>query len=146
MVLLDTNILVYARDVYNPWFEKAKGIVDRAAKAELEACISLQNLLEFYAVVTSPKRVQNPLTPQEAKEDIEEYVSCPNIKKLKIEETTIRLGIELAEKHSLTRQNIYDAQLVATMLENRVTKILTANVNDFSPFGEIEVEDPFEKI
>lgn len=117
--------------------------MNRAAKGDLEACISLQNLSEFYAVATNPKHVQNPLTPQEAKQDIEEYLSCSNIKKLSVKESTFRSTIELAEKHGLTKQHIYDTQLVATMLENGIRKIITRNADDFSVFSEIEVEDPF---
>ena len=142
-MLLDTNILVYARNSGSPFFKKAKEVVDKAIKGELEACISLQNLIEFYAVVTNPKRVQNPLTPQEAKKDVEEYLSYSNIKKLSVKESTVRLAMELAEKYSISKQHIYDTQLVATMMENGVKKIFTVNTNDFSVFSEIEAKNPF---
>lgn len=55
MVLLDTNILVYAQDSESSFFKEAKEIVDKARRGELEACISLQNLSEFYAIVANPK-------------------------------------------------------------------------------------------
>jgi len=142
-VLLDTNILVYARNSGSPFFTKAKEIVDKAIRGELEACISLQNLIEFYAVVTNSKQVQNPLTSQEAKKDVEEYLSYSNIKKLSVKESTVRLAMELAKKYSITKQHIYDTQLVATMIENRVKKILTVNTDDFSIFTEIEAANPF---
>ena len=41
------------------------------------------------------------------------------------------------------KQKIYDTQIVATMLENGIAKILTRNLRDFSVFKEIEKEDPF---
>ena len=146
MVLLDTNILVYARDSESPFFKKAKEIVYKARRGELEACISLQNLSEFYAIVTNPKQVQNPLTSQEAKKDVEEYLFYSNIKKLSVKESTVKLAIELAEKYSITKQHIYDTQLVATLIENRVKKIITMNTDDFSVFNEIEAENPFSQI
>lgn len=143
MVLLDTNVLVYARASDSPLFKKAKAILDRAIVGDLDTCISLQNLWEFYAVVTDLKRVSNPLSPQRARQDIRQYLSCQNIEKLVVRESTIVLALELAEKYSITRQNIYDTQLVATMLENGIGKILTDNVKHFSTYGEIQVENPF---
>jgi len=43
--------------------------------------------------------------------------------------------MELAKKHSIAKQHIYDTQFVATMIENEVKKILTVNTSDFSFFG-----------
>ena len=143
MVLLDTNILVYASNRSSPLFKKAKEIRDRALKGQLKACISLQNLSEFYSVVTSSKKVKKPLAPQQTKQEIEKYLKCSIIKKLAIKPSTITLTMELAERYNITQQNIYDTQLVATMLENRVRKVVTRNDSDFSVFSEIETENPF---
>lgn len=143
MVLLDTNILVHAADSDSSLFRKAKKIRDKAARGKLNVCISLQNLLEFYSVITSSKRVEKPLTSKQAKEEVEKYLSCSNIKKIKIEQSTVGLTMDLADKYCIKKQNIYDTQLVATMLENSVTKIITRNVDDFSVFKEIEEENPF---
>ncbi|MEA1964602.1 MAG: PIN domain-containing protein [Candidatus Aerophobetes bacterium] len=140
---MDTNVLVYARDKDNCFFRKARSTIDKARSGKLEACISLQNLSEFYTAVTSSKQVRNPLTPEQAKKDIQEYLSYSNIEKLTIKESTLRLAIELAEKYNIIKQDIYDTQLVATMVENQVKKILMVNIDDFSVFSEIEAENPF---
>ena len=143
MVLLDTMVLVYARASDSPKFKKAKAILDGAIAGNLDACISLQNLWELYAVVTDLKRVSNPLSPQQARQDIRQYLSCQNIEKLTVRESTIILALKLAKKYSIRKQNIYDTQLVATMLENGIGKILTHNVKHFTKYGEIQAEDPF---
>jgi len=144
MVLLDTNVLVHARASDSPLFKKARAVLDRAIAGNLDTCISLQNLWEFYAVVTDLKRVSNPLSPQQARQDIRQYLSCQNIEKLVVRESTIVLALKLAKKYSIRKQNIYDTQLVATMVENGIGKILTDNVKHFSIYGEIQVENPFE--
>lgn len=144
MVLLDTNILVHAADVDSSLFSKAREIRDKAAKGELNACISLQNLSEFYSVITNSKQVEKPLTSKEAKEEVEKYLACSNIKKIEIKESTIRVTMKLAERYCIIKQSVYDTQIVATMLENDITKIFTRNIGDFSVFKEIEKEDPFE--
>ncbi|PIV39180.1 MAG: hypothetical protein COS29_04010, partial [Candidatus Omnitrophica bacterium CG02_land_8_20_14_3_00__42_8] len=144
MVLLDTNILVYAADVDSEVFVKAKEIRDKAVNGELEACVSLQNLAEFYSAVTSSKQVEKPLTPREAKGEVIKYILCPMLKKVDVKSSTISLAMDLAEKYGITKQNIYDTQLVATMIENNITKIFARNVGDFSIFTEIESENPLE--
>lgn len=145
MVFVDTNILVYARDEENAFFKEAKKIVERIRKGKLKACISLQNLSELYATITNPKQVQNPLPASEAKKAVGEYLSYSNLKKLSIKESTVRLAIQLAEEHNITKQHFFDTQIVATMLENKVKKIFTVNTDDFSVFSEIKAENPFSQ-
>jgi len=145
MVLLDTNILVYASNKSSSLFEKAKKIRDSALKGKLDACISLQNLSEFYSVITSSKRVEKPLIPQEAKREVEKYLRCLAIRKLTVKPSTVFSTMKLAEKYNVRKQNIYDAQIVAIMMENKVTRILTRNTDDFSLFREIEAENPFQE-
>lgn len=49
---------------------------------------------------------------------------------------------ELAETHSVTGADIFDLQLVATMLENGVRRIYTYNRSDFQLFNELEIVTP----
>lgn len=50
--------------------------------------------------------------------------------------------IELAEKHKVTGADVFDLQLVATMLQNGVRRIYTYNRGDFEVFDELEVVTP----
>jgi predicted nucleic acid-binding protein len=49
---------------------------------------------------------------------------------------------ELAEKHGVTGADVFNLQLVATMLENGVRRIYTFHRDDFERFGELEVVTP----
>ena len=144
MVHLDTNILVYAADINSPLFATAKKIRDEARNGKLDACISLQNLAEFYSVVTNPSQVGQPIASTAAKEEVEKYLVCSTIRKLEISLSTLNSAIQLAEKYKVTKQYFYDTRLVATMLEHNVTKILTLNIRDFVTFREIQSENPFK--
>ena len=141
--LLDTNILVYASDKDSPFHQKAKEIRDKANKGEIKACITPQILSEFYSAVTNPKN-KNSISPAQAKKEIENYLEATAILKIFIKETTTRRMIELASEYGIRSQNIYDLQLVATMLDNGDRKIYTANDKDFKVFKEIEVINPFK--
>ncbi len=67
--LIDTNILVYAADTTSPFHAASKTLRDRGMKGEISLCVTPQVLLEYFAVVTSPKRVTNPIEPEQAIEE-----------------------------------------------------------------------------
>ena len=54
----------------------------------------------------------------------------------------IREILELLKRYKVTRQEIFDLQLVATMLLNDVRRIYTYNSDDFDKYEEIEVLKP----
>src|SRR5688572_27139156 len=119
LILLDTNILVYAADSLSAYHQQAKSFRDRGRNGGLSVCIAPQNLFEFYAVITDRKRVSQPLSPQEAASEIASYYRHPNITKLgqgDIMETVLAL----VAQHQIERQQIFDLILVATMMANGV--------------------------
>lgn len=140
--LLDTNILVYAADETSPFHEKSKSLRDKGLSSQLNLCICPQVLAEFFAIITDPRRVENPREPKEAIEEIEKYLRSENILKIYPQEDTLLHTIRLLKKYNLRKQRVFDAQLVATMLSNGVTKIYTFNQEDFSKFKEIEALIP----
>jgi len=141
-VLLDTNVLVYATNEDSPFHAQARRIVERALSGELPAAITPQVLAEYYAVVTDPRRVEHPLTPAEARRQVEALLAGA-IRLLPLNEGTSRRLVELGERYGIRAQEIYDAQVVAAMLEGGIPQIWTANVQDFERYREIEVHNPF---
>ncbi|MBF8302214.1 MAG: hypothetical protein HW396_495 [Candidatus Dadabacteria bacterium] len=139
--LLDTNILIYAADSEFEFHFKAKEIRDNAINGKIEAYITTQVLAEFCSTITSSKRVNNPLTPELAKTEVENYLSTP-LKMIFIKENTVKRAVELAVRHILTGAKIFDALLAATMLDNRIYTICTFNDSDFSKFTGIKVINP----
>lgn len=141
--LLDTNVLVYAADALSPQHRAALRLRDDALRGTVRACLAMQVLAEFYAVVTDPRRVTTPLQPQQACVEIANYVSSP-IAFAYPSRQTLAILRELLETHELHGQQVHDACLAATMLANGIRRIYTANTGDFERFGEIEVINPFE--
>jgi len=66
-ILLDTMILCYIHDWSSPNHAKASLIIKASINGLIKACLSHQNLSEFYSVMTG-RRVKKPLTPAEAAE------------------------------------------------------------------------------
>ncbi|WP_219855705.1 type II toxin-antitoxin system VapC family toxin [Candidatus Hakubella thermalkaliphila] len=139
--LIDTNILVYANNKDSEFHSICKSIVEKAIKYEIEAVIAVQNLIELYAVITDKRRVEHPLFPAKAKELIEFYRRS-NIRIIAPTPQTIDTITNLIEKHNPKSQSIFDYLLVATMMDNGVYSIYTANSEHFKHFDSITVINP----
>ncbi len=143
--LIDTNILVYANNEDSEFHAVCKSIVEKAVNGEIKAAIAVQNLIELYAVVTDKRRVERPLSAIKAKELIEFYRGNANIRIIAPTPQTVDTVAKLIEKHRPRSQSIFDCFLIATMLDNGVPAIYTANSDHFKPFDSIKVINPLSK-
>lgn len=144
--LIDTNILVYANNEDSPFHSKCKSIVEKAISGEIQAAISIQNLVEFYAVMTDKRRVEHPLSPVKAKELVEFYKDCENIQIIIPSYQTLETIMKLAAKHKPKAQSIFDYLLVAIMTDNNIHEIYTTNTDHFKPFDSIKTINPLETL
>jgi toxin-antitoxin system PIN domain toxin len=142
-ILLDTNILVYAADQTAEFHEPSKQLRDRGFRGEVPLVVTPQILMEFFAVVTSPRRVTTPCSSEQAREEVEKYIRADHILKVYPDRAALEQTLELLRQHpEVTRQNIFDLFLVATMLANGVARIYTYNQQHFTRFAGIEVLTP----
>jgi predicted nucleic acid-binding protein len=135
MYTLDSNILVYAADEDSEFHERAKHIRDQAAE-DAHACLCFPVLLEFFAQATYP-RLGKALAPQEAWREVESYVKTFRI--LFPKRSTLQHLGRLVKSYNVSRQDIFDALIVALMKGNGVNGIYTANEKDFRKFKGIQV-------
>ena len=140
---LDTNVLVYASVEDSPYHAQAQSVIERINSREVDAFLSLQVLAEFYATITNPRKMVRPLSPEEATEAVRRYLQSGMVK-LHIGESTFSLTMRLAAQYQLKGPNIFDAQIAATMLDNGINTIITADEADFRRFEGIEVVNPFK--
>ena len=142
---VDTNILVFACDKNSPLFDQAVNVRNEVMLGNINAYIAPQVLYEFYAVITSPKRVINPLSTNLALKEVKNYMRATQFKKIyPLKDTTMDRVFELVDSIKLIRTDIFDAHIAAVMLENGVTHILTDNEKDFVRFKDIKVTNPFK--
>jgi len=142
IALLDSNILVYAADTTSPYHQESRDLRKRGLKGELILSVCPQVLSEFYAVITDKKRVNDPRTREEALLEIEKYMNSRNIFKIYPSTETMKNMVDLIKQHQITKQRIFDLQLVATILSNNINSIYTYNQEHFSEFEEIQVLTP----
>lgn len=120
--LLDTNVLIYALYKDSRCFPAARALLDKAEHEDAGFFITPQVLAEFYAVVTHPKRVTHPKSPEEALTAIAAFQAMPGMVLLLIPPDIVSRWMALVRRHPLhvTNRKIFDAQLVATMLAHSV--------------------------
>ncbi len=139
LALLDSNILSYVFDESEP--EKRKICAGLAADCWIrkrEFAVSVQNLSEFYVVVT--KKISNPIPAKVARDFVEHIIDFYGWHVITYDAQTIKSAIEINTKHSI---HYWDALLAATMRENNILSIYTENNNDFKKIPWIKIIDPF---
>ena len=132
-MFVDTNVLVQARILEAPDYERARASLERAF-AEPEALrINRQVLREYLAVVTRPQTWAVPLSREEALTDVERLVTAFEV----LEDgpvVTDRL-VSLCRHVPVGGKQIHDANIVATMLAYGERRLLTFNTDDFRRYG-----------
>jgi toxin-antitoxin system PIN domain toxin len=139
---LDTNLLVYALYRDMPQYAAARSMLEQTQEESAGLCVSSQVLAEFYSIITNPRRVTSPFTSAEALREIEKICSAPGTTVVPLPVDVVERWVTLLRRHPVTRERIFDVQLVATMLANGIDRIYTFNVRDFRPFPEIEAIEP----
>lgn len=144
LVLLDTNILVYAHNTDVPYHNQCSALRKQGFQGKIPVCICPQILNEFFAIITSPKRVTQPISTDQAVQEINKYLHAKEIIKIQPTPEATNITLSLLKKHQLKSQSIFDTYLVATMISNGINKICTYNARDFERFDSIKalsVED-----
>lgn len=142
MILFDANILVHAHASRSPFHAAARQLINQAADGELDACLAPQVLCEFFAVITNERLFTPALSPKEASRQAVLYWTQSRFQKVVPKETTLEKLFGLLERHPVREQRIFDAFLVATMLDNGVRIIYTQNIKDFVIYPELQVINP----
>lgn len=139
LVLIDTNILVYAFDIFDKnKHEKSKNILGKCWNGEEKFALSLQNLSEFYVITT--KKINIPLSKNIGSDIVNKFLEFKGWIKLVPKESTITQAMDLAEKYDVS---YWDALIASAMLERGIKKIYTENIKDFSKIKELKVINPF---
>ena len=137
-MLIDSNILIYSINSSSPKHKKAQAFMQKHI-GNLE--IAHQNILETLRVLTH-KKFPTPMKIDDALESIESILKGTQV--ISPSYRTHRIALELVKKHQLTSDQIFDAYLVATALDNGIYTIATDNTKDFVILTEIKVISPFD--
>lgn len=138
--LIDTNILVYAYDESEgKRHEICKRLIDECWRLREKYSIAIQNLSEFYVVIT--KKIEYPVPMETAKELIGDIIEFQNWIVIDYNAHTIPSAIEINIAYGV---HYWDALLAATMRENNIFSIYTEG-GDFKNIPWLNVINPLER-
>jgi len=130
MILIDTNVLVYAIQEQDPHHETSRKFVEAATTGSPLACLFPQVLLEFYAVITDSRRMEKPATCAEGLDLIRRYSAL--IPVLHPSPASLDVLFSLIGDLDVRSQGIFDLHLVAQMMDAGVDTICTYNTKHFT--------------
>jgi toxin-antitoxin system PIN domain toxin len=138
--IVDANVLVYAMDADAPQHAASRALLQAARDPSTTLYVTSQVLCEFYSVVTNARRVPQPRSPADAIGAISGLLAFLHV--LPIPARAVEGWLDLLQRRPVTGGDVFDLQLVATMLANDVQRIYTFNAKDFEPFPELAVVTP----
>jgi len=136
-MLVDSNVLVYAYDRSDAKKHAAAEQLLKRLWVERSAVVSMQNLAEFYHIITA--KIEKPLPPETAKQIVTDLIAGFEV--LRYSEKTI---VSAIGNQAIYGAPFWDALIVATMEENSVGAIVTENEKDFAKAKWLKVINPFK--
>lgn len=143
MILVDANLLVYARVASLPQHATARGWLDQCLNGTARVGLPWASLLAFIRLVTNPRIFERPETMASAWRQVEEWLDCPRVWiPLPTDQHRQLLGSLL--KGQGTRANLVpDADLAALAMEHGLK--LCSTDGDFARFPALKWEDPLRR-
>ena len=134
-VFVDTNVLIYATRLSAAQHAAAQAALARLGGEGSMLWVSPQVLREYLAAVTRPQATSPALAMTSAIADVRRFRSAFEVAEER-PGVLDRLLDLLAVQRGAGRQ-VHDANIVATMLEHGIHRLLTFNTADFRRFARI---------
>jgi toxin-antitoxin system PIN domain toxin len=142
MILLDANLLRSAHDSAAPEHPKARRWLEEVLAKPEPVLFPWQSIHAFLRIATNPRAWRAPLTIEEARSIVDEWLSLPNVVAPSPGERHWNILRELAEDSQCRGPLVADAVLAALAIEHGAD--LCTNDRDFSRFPELRVVNPLQ--
>jgi toxin-antitoxin system PIN domain toxin len=140
--VIDANVLAYALNADVPQHAASRALLESARDPATTLYVTSQILCEFYSVVTNPRRVARACSCAEALAILSSLLLLPGLHILPAPAQVAAGWMQLLRRRPVTGADVFDLQIVATMLANGVQRIYTFNGEDFNAFSELTVLTP----
>lgn len=137
--LIDTNILVYSLDNKSPFHKVSAQILKECIEGTRFGVIAQQNIVECTNVLFRESEKKR----EEILSDLQIVVSSFNLQIVYPFQTTLLTFLNLIRRLKQRKKEFFDVFLAATMLDNGIKNIITANEKDFAGIKEISAHNPF---
>jgi hypothetical protein len=140
--VVDANVLAYAMNADAPQHVASRSLLEAARDPATTLYVTSQILCEFYSIVTNARRVAEACSPAEALRVLSALLVLPGLHVLPAPTHVVAGWMQLLQRHPVTGADVFDLQIVATMLANGIQRIYTFNAEDFRVFPELTVIAP----
>ena len=140
MIVIDTNLLVYAHRSQVPEHARARSSLEQASREPGGWGIALPSILEFWSVVTHPASVGRPSRPQEARAFIESLIAAGARSLLPTSGSAARL-IAAAADQGIAGARIFDLLIALIARDHDATEIWSHD-RGFMSLPGLPVVDP----
>lgn len=138
---IDSNIIIYSLNNTSSVQAQASKFLQQLLDSSFY--LTPQVILETYNVITDAKKAIEPLTSKQANTALTSVLTHPACNLIIPTEKTLTICIDLATQYNiLGKQKIYDCYLAATLLENHIETLYTANTEDFAIFPFLNPQNP----
>jgi predicted nucleic acid-binding protein len=134
-IFIDTNVLIYANVEESPFHIEALKTIKRLHRNGSEMWLSRQVLREYLSVLSRPQSYSQPKNVATLAERILFFEQNFRIAD-DTNEVTVCL-LRIMTEIQVGGKQVHDANIVATMLVNNVSTIVTHNTSDFIRFNKI---------
>lgn len=137
--LVDTNLLVYGLDRASPFHARAAQFFAQVAKGEVAVVVAQQNIIETIQVFVSGYK----MSPHEVTLALLGLLDDLGIFTISPKPATYRRFVEMINK-AVGSIDVFDWYLAATMFDNGIHAIYTANEKDFVNVPGIAAANPLK--
>jgi toxin-antitoxin system PIN domain toxin len=139
-MLLDANLLLFAVDRESLFHAPAQKWLGDVLNGDRRVGLPWQSLAAFLRIATHPGASKQPLGPEEAWRQIEDWLACEVVwVPVPTDRHATVLG-DLVKRYRLRGKVITDAQIAALAIEHGLT-VCSADT-DFARFTEVRWENP----
>lgn len=139
-MILDANLLLYARNSADPRHERAARVVQDALNGPRRAGLPWQTLTAFVRIATHPRVFPAPLTAEAAVEQVQEWLAAPASWVPVPTPRHAEIFLDLVRGLRVTGALVSDAHLAALAMEHGVA--IWSSDADFARFAGLTWQDP----
>jgi uncharacterized protein len=140
MILIDANLLLYAKVVNYPQHRRAHGWLEARLNAPGQVGLPWPSLLAFLRIITNLRLFETPLSMAQAWGQVQEWLALPTVWTPGPTERHAAILSQLLQSTSVIANLVADAHLAALAIEHGL--ILCSSDSDFARFPGLRWENP----
>lgn len=139
-MIVDANLLVYARNTSDPQHDAAKTWLERALNGETRVGLPWSSLSAFLRISTSARIFPDPLSSDTAWGQIEDWLDAPRAWIPEPSDRYRGIAARLVRDHRVAGPLVSDAMLAALAIDHGV--MLASTDGDFARFDGLSWVNP----